>query len=81
MKKLKALNNNQEYKDLLYKKGKSKEDYQILNKFRKDYNISEFDFINDIKNIRNNYKNNMSSQLSKVIYDSFYMKCSEYANL
>ena len=78
IKKLKALNNNQEYKDLLYKKGKSKEDYQILNKFRKDYNISEFDFINDIKDIRNNYKNNMSSQVAQKLAKRLYKSFEKY---
>ena len=78
MKKLKALNNNQEYKDLLYKKGKSKDDYKILNQFRRDFNISEFDFVKDIKNIRDNYKNNMSSQVAQKLAKRLYKSFEKY---
>ena len=53
------------YKDLLYKKGKTKEEFVKLNKIRKDYKLTQFDFLKDIKGIRNHYKENMSSQVGQ----------------
>ena len=74
-KKLEKLEKDLIYKDLLYKKGKTKEDFAKLNNIRKDYKLTQFDFINDIKGIRQHYKENMSSQvgqkLAKRLWTSF----------
>ena len=68
------------YKDLLYKKGKTKEDFVKLNNIRKDYKLTQFDFLKDIKGIRNHYKENMSSQVGQKLAKRLWASFDKYFN-
>lgn len=77
-KKVEKLEKDLMYKDLLYKKGKNKEDFAKLKNIRKEYKLSEFDFINDIKSIRNHYKENMSSQVGQKLAKRLWASFDKY---
>ena len=75
IKKLNLLEQDSLYNELRYKKDKTKDDKLKLKSIREKYKLSSFDFNKDIKEIRNHYKENISSQvgqkLAKRLWSSF----------
>ena len=75
IKKLNLLEQHSLYNELRYKKDKTKDDKLKLKSIREKYKLSSFDFNKDIKEIRNHYKENISSQvgqkLAKRLWSSF----------
>ena len=75
IKKLHQLEKDSLYNELRYKKDKTKEDKLTIKAIREKYKLSSFDFNKDIKDIRNHYKENMTSQvgqkLAKRLWSSF----------